>query len=144
MQAWAKRAHRAYPDLPVTTCHDYEIAYKYRYQCGGCSATIGRHSKSLDTQRMACSACSGRFTLLLVLRKHAAAAGGDGGGGGGGGGVASVRKASGFSLFVQQHFARRTATSCASCPGATRRTSRAAAARRQRAQWWRQAWRLRP
>ena len=32
----------------MTTCHAYEIAYKYRYQCVGCGKGVGRHSKSID------------------------------------------------------------------------------------------------
>lgn len=92
-QAWAKRAQRAYPDLAVTTCHNYEIAYKFRYKCQGCSAIIGRHSKSLDTERMACGACRGSLVLLANVR-HAKD-----------GTPIAPRKASGFSLFVKEHFA---------------------------------------
>ena len=30
---WAKAASEAYPDLPVTTCHQYEIHVPFHYQC---------------------------------------------------------------------------------------------------------------
>ena len=30
---WAKAASKAYPDLPVTTCHQYEIHAPFHYQC---------------------------------------------------------------------------------------------------------------
>lgn len=76
--AWADRARAAHPGVPVTTCHNYEINFKYRYVCvgassalaggggrevggevdgriceetmraRGCGAEIGRHSKSID------------------------------------------------------------------------------------------------
>lgn len=62
--AWANRAKSAHPGVPVTTCHSYEINYKYRYVCvgsstadegggagGGCGAEIGRHSKSIDVAK---------------------------------------------------------------------------------------------
>ena len=47
----------AHPGVPITTCHSYDINFKYRYVCvgptpdvegGGCGAEIGRHSKSID------------------------------------------------------------------------------------------------
>jgi hypothetical protein len=30
---WANIASKAYPDLPVTTCHQYEIHVPFHYQC---------------------------------------------------------------------------------------------------------------
>eukprot|EP00961_Rhodomonas_salina_P237500 3210693-Rhodomonas_salina.1 len=29
---WASRCRARYPEMIVTTCHNYEIAYKFRYQ----------------------------------------------------------------------------------------------------------------
>ena len=48
---WAALAARRYPGMEVTTCHNYEIAYKYRWQCQDCHAEYGRHSKSIDVDR---------------------------------------------------------------------------------------------
>ncbi|KAG5192328.1 SprT-like family-domain-containing protein, partial [Tribonema minus] len=92
-KAWARRAQRVYPHLPVTTCHSYDIAYKFRYECQGCKTVIGRHSKSLDTDKMACGACSGRLLLLPTQRVKAD------------GTPVAARQPSGFSLFVKEHFA---------------------------------------
>lgn len=77
--AWADRAKAIHPGVPVSTCHSYEINYKYRYVCvgggkgiedlgrgymdedgvneetlrtRGCGAEIGRHSKSIDIAKM--------------------------------------------------------------------------------------------
>lgn len=30
---WAAKAASAYPGLEVTTCHNYDIHYAYRWQC---------------------------------------------------------------------------------------------------------------
>lgn len=36
---WTHRAERAFPELPtITVCHQYEIEYKYTYQCVLCKA----------------------------------------------------------------------------------------------------------
>ncbi|TSL89834.1 Acidic repeat-containing protein [Bagarius yarrelli] len=62
---YARKATLAHPELPmVTRCHSYDINYKYQYQCSRCKNTIGRHSKSLDTERFACALCTGRLVLL--------------------------------------------------------------------------------
>ncbi|XP_078403103.1 germ cell nuclear acidic protein [Cetorhinus maximus] len=67
---YAQRSILIHPELPmVTRCHTYEINYKYKYQCSKCKNTIGRHSKSLDTQRFACALCTGPLVLLTSMMK---------------------------------------------------------------------------
>ncbi|XP_072519954.1 germ cell nuclear acidic protein [Salminus brasiliensis] len=62
---YARKATLAHPELPmVTRCHSYDINYKYQYQCNRCKNTIGRHSKSLDTEKYVCSLCTGKLVLL--------------------------------------------------------------------------------
>ncbi|KAK3535439.1 hypothetical protein QTP70_016861 [Hemibagrus guttatus] len=62
---YARKATLAHPELPmVTRCHSYDIHYKYQYQCSRCKNMIGRHSKSLDTQRFVCALCTGQLVLL--------------------------------------------------------------------------------
>uniref|UniRef100_W5L4R5 Germ cell nuclear acidic peptidase n=1 Tax=Astyanax mexicanus TaxID=7994 RepID=W5L4R5_ASTMX len=62
---YARKATLAHPELPmVTRCHSYDINYKYQYQCSRCKNTIGRHSKSLDTERFVCALCTGKLVLL--------------------------------------------------------------------------------
>lgn len=62
---YARKATLAHPELPmVTRCHSYDINYKYQYQCSRCKNTIGRHSKSLDTERYVCALCTGKLVLL--------------------------------------------------------------------------------
>ncbi|XP_068596950.1 germ cell nuclear acidic protein [Brachionichthys hirsutus] len=62
---YARKATLAHPELPmVTRCHSYDIKYKFQYRCTRCQNTIGRHSKSLDTQRFVCALCTGQLVLL--------------------------------------------------------------------------------
>ncbi|XP_062380529.1 germ cell nuclear acidic protein-like isoform X2 [Sardina pilchardus] len=62
---FARKATLAHPELPmVSRCHSYDIKYKFQYQCNRCKNTIGRHSKSLDTQRFVCALCTGQLVLL--------------------------------------------------------------------------------
>ncbi|XP_078066478.1 germ cell nuclear acidic protein isoform X2 [Mustelus asterias] len=67
---YAQKSILIHPELPlVTRCHTYEINYKYTYQCSRCKNTIGRHSKSLDTQRFVCALCTGPLVLLSSMLK---------------------------------------------------------------------------
>ncbi|XP_071534384.1 uncharacterized protein [Panulirus ornatus] len=65
-KAWAAKAIHTFPELPpISRCHSYEISCKYTYRCTHCSYSIGRHSKSLDTERKVCGYCHGKFELVL-------------------------------------------------------------------------------
>ncbi|XP_029021867.1 germ cell nuclear acidic protein [Betta splendens] len=69
---YARKATLMHPELPmVTRCHSYDIKYKYQYQCTRCQNTIGRHSKSLDTQRFVCALCTGQLVLLTPTNSRA-------------------------------------------------------------------------
>ncbi|XP_039975933.1 acidic repeat-containing protein [Xiphias gladius] len=69
---YARRATVVHPELPmVTRCHSYDIKYKFQYQCTRCQNTIGRHSKSLDTQRFVCALCTGQLVLLTPSKPRA-------------------------------------------------------------------------
>lgn len=69
---YARKATLAHPELPmVTRCHSYDIKYKFQYQCTRCKNTIGRHSKSLDTQRFVCALCTGQLVLLTPSKSRA-------------------------------------------------------------------------
>ncbi|XP_010072349.1 PREDICTED: acidic repeat-containing protein [Pterocles gutturalis] len=67
---YANKSAVIHPELPVVTrCHSYEINYKFIYECVLCKATIGRHSKSLDTERFVCAFCGGQLLLSQPTRK---------------------------------------------------------------------------
>ncbi|KXS17883.1 hypothetical protein M427DRAFT_96492, partial [Gonapodya prolifera JEL478] len=58
-KSWGAKASRAYPAIEVTTCHSYEIDYKFKYECTGCGKIYGRHSKSINVQVHVCGECKG-------------------------------------------------------------------------------------
>ncbi|XP_054648036.1 germ cell nuclear acidic protein [Dunckerocampus dactyliophorus] len=69
---YARKSTLVHPELPmVTRCHNYDIKYKFKYQCTRCQNTIGRHSKSLDTQRFVCALCTGQLVLLTPSKPRA-------------------------------------------------------------------------
>ncbi|XP_069468447.1 germ cell nuclear acidic protein [Ambystoma mexicanum] len=87
---YARKSTVIHPELPmVTRCHSYEINYKFTYQCTRCTTTIGRHSKSLDTQRFVCALCQGQLVLLQSARK---------------GGTSSSTKLTPFAKFVKENY----------------------------------------
>lgn len=62
-RTWAEKAMSRFPELPVIDrCHGYEIRTKYTYRCEKCGYSVGRHSKSLDTEKKVCGHCHGRFS----------------------------------------------------------------------------------
>lgn len=69
---YARKSTFVHPELPVVTrCHSYDIKYKFQYQCTRCQNTIGRHSKSLDTQRFVCALCTGQLVLMTPSKPRA-------------------------------------------------------------------------
>ena len=89
-KAWGSRVTRAYPDISVTTCHAYEIFYKWKYQCADCQTIIGRHTDSLDCDSNLCGLCQGRLFKLGRFNDD--------------GTPAKPRQATGFSLFVKEKY----------------------------------------
>uniref|UniRef100_A0A1B6DXM7 SprT-like domain-containing protein n=1 Tax=Clastoptera arizonana TaxID=38151 RepID=A0A1B6DXM7_9HEMI len=71
-RAWATKANYRFPELPIIKrCHDYHIVTKYTYKCVDCGYCIGRHSKSLDTNRKRCGYCRGKFEVFLTSKMSA-------------------------------------------------------------------------
>ena len=65
-RTWAEKAMQRFPELPVIDrCHSYQIRTKYTYRCEKCGYSIGRHSKSLDTEKKVCGHCYGKFQLVV-------------------------------------------------------------------------------
>ncbi|KAH7341029.1 SprT-like family-domain-containing protein [Rhizoctonia solani] len=60
---WSDRIMEARPDITISTCHSYEISYKYEWKCssGECGRTYGRHSKSIDPEKQVCGACRSKL-----------------------------------------------------------------------------------
>ncbi|KAL1922550.1 uncharacterized protein VTP21DRAFT_10089 [Calcarisporiella thermophila] len=66
---WATRVMTAYPNLEINTCHNYDIDYKYRWECVSCGKIYGRHSKSIDTSMHGCGVCHGKLRFMERLKK---------------------------------------------------------------------------
>ena len=103
---YAQRAMTVVPGVDVSTCHNYEIFYAYRWACGSCGVEYGRHSKSIDVEKKVCGGCGGRLAFLGRFRRGAdgvveVVAGRLGGGGGD---CSPEKKMSGYSVFVKEHF----------------------------------------
>jgi len=85
-KAWGARVMQVRPDISVTTTHTYEILYKvsrdpaclpmaargltvawcrsqYRWRCKECSVIFGRHSRSIDQDKVGCG-CGGRLAEI--------------------------------------------------------------------------------
>ncbi|XP_047499036.1 uncharacterized protein LOC125045663 [Penaeus chinensis] len=110
-KAWAAKARMAFPELPaISRCHSYEIACKYTYRCIRCSYSIGRHSKSLDTDRKVCGYCYGKFELVVNSQAGRGRGRSQGSESGVGGGTPSQappktpRTPGAFALFVKENY----------------------------------------
>ncbi|KAM4021343.1 germ cell nuclear acidic protein isoform 2-T2 [Anomaloglossus baeobatrachus] len=87
---YARKASLIHPELPmVSRCHTYEINYKFTYECSRCKNTIGRHSKSLDTEKFVCALCKGKLVLQTTTRKD---------------GSSSVNQLTPFAKFVKENY----------------------------------------
>lgn len=61
---WAKTFRDWDHSLIITTCHEYEIRYKFKYSCRDCGQIYGRHSRSIDTSVKVCGECRGGLQLM--------------------------------------------------------------------------------
>ncbi|XP_055607019.1 uncharacterized protein LOC129754802 [Uranotaenia lowii] len=91
---WTHRALAALPMLPpISVCHQYEIEYKYTYQCTLCKAKYNAHTKSKKVENIRCSNCHGKIELFLNKKDKEGST------------VATpVRQAKGFALFVKERY----------------------------------------
>ena len=73
-------------------------------RCVQCGYSIGRHSKSLDTERKVCGHCHGRFQLVLNPGPGASQAGTSGTSGGKAGAPRTPRAPTPFANFVKENY----------------------------------------
>lgn len=65
-KTWASRANCTFPELPkITVCHQYNIEYKYTYQCDLCHSKSYSHSKSKKIENIRCAYCHGSISIYL-------------------------------------------------------------------------------
>ncbi|KAL3897118.1 MAG: hypothetical protein SGCHY_003635, partial [Lobulomycetales sp.] len=72
---WGAVAEKKFPSIKVTTCHSYEINYRFYYTCVNeqCGAQFGRHSKSIDVDRVGCGRCGSRVRFVERTRQDGTA-----------------------------------------------------------------------
>ncbi|KXN87546.1 HMG box-containing protein C19G7.04 [Leucoagaricus sp. SymC.cos] len=69
---WASRVTRKRPDISITTKHNYEISYPYKWECEKCQKIYGRYSNSIRPDECVCGACrEGRLAPLFTVRRKA-------------------------------------------------------------------------
>lgn len=78
---WATRVMEVF-GVEVTTTHNYEVEYRFAWECVACGKEYKRHSKSVDVERDRCGRCNGR---LIQTRP-------------------AVKRMSGYQIFVKQSF----------------------------------------
>ncbi|KAF2666691.1 hypothetical protein BT63DRAFT_315915 [Microthyrium microscopicum] len=86
-KVWASKCTKAFSDrgVEVTTVHNYDIDYKYVWECTKCGIEYKRHSKSIDPEKHACGSCKEILVQIKpVPRKKA--------------------PASGYQLFIKENF----------------------------------------
>ncbi|CAG7846195.1 HMG box-containing protein C19G7.04 [Serendipita indica DSM 11827] len=65
---WASRVMAAFPDVEITTRHDYEIEYKFSWKClnTNCGQVYQRHSNSINVEKHGCH-CGSRLQPQFTL-----------------------------------------------------------------------------
>ncbi|KAJ6788913.1 hypothetical protein PWT90_00124 [Aphanocladium album] len=63
---WATKCSQTFASrgIKVTTKHNYEIDFKYIWQCEDCSSSYKRHSKSINTDKHRCGGCKGKLLQI--------------------------------------------------------------------------------
>jgi germ cell nuclear acidic protein len=91
---WARKVQQVYPNIPVSTCHDYEIFFKFRYRCTNenCGHEYGRHSDSINPAKHGCGKCGSYLVSLGKFNRD--------------GTPASTRKTSAYALYVKHNYDR--------------------------------------
>jgi len=73
---WADAAEASFPDIKVSSCHNYEIHCKFQWKCtnSSCGVVIGRHRKCIDVKRQVCGKCKSKLLYLGEISKEGASA----------------------------------------------------------------------
>ncbi|EPX72546.1 HMG box protein [Schizosaccharomyces octosporus yFS286] len=70
-KAWAKRLMNKFPSIEITSKHNYDIDYKYKWLCinEACNKLYQRHSKSVDPKRHVCALCTSRLVQIAPVAR---------------------------------------------------------------------------
>ncbi|ATY64848.1 SprT family metallopeptidase, putative [Cordyceps militaris CM01] len=69
---WAEKCSQTFASrgIKVTTKHSYQIDFKYVWQCGGCSCSYKRHSKSINPEKHRCGGCQGKLVQIKPVPRN--------------------------------------------------------------------------
>jgi predicted SprT family Zn-dependent metalloprotease len=72
---WGAECTKRFKDrgVKVTSCHSYDIQYKYIWECTICGVIYQRHSKSISVERQRCGSCKGTLVQTRPAPRSAAA-----------------------------------------------------------------------
>ena len=90
---WANKFMCVYNNIDISTCHNYDIFYKYRWQCTECMHIYGRHSNSVDITSKCCGKCSGHLVYLGQFDQKTNAVK-----------QSTSRPATGFALYMKNNY----------------------------------------
>ena len=75
IKAWAGKVTRAFGGrgIEVTTKHNYDIDFKYVWECTACGLEFKRHSKSIHIDRDRCGVCKSHLRQTKPVPRAAPA-----------------------------------------------------------------------
>lgn len=68
-KSWASKITCRYPDIQVSTRHNYQIMHPYQWRCTLCSKVYGRYSKSIKPEECTCGVCKVGKLVPLFARQ---------------------------------------------------------------------------
>ncbi|CAK9840273.1 protein-DNA covalent cross-linking repair protein [Schizosaccharomyces pombe] len=71
-KAWGKRIMNNMPYIEITSKHNYDIDFKYKWLCINekCNKLYGRHSKSINPQKQVCRLCKSQIKQICPKIKQ--------------------------------------------------------------------------
>ncbi|KAH7104689.1 SprT-like family-domain-containing protein [Auriculariales sp. MPI-PUGE-AT-0066] len=66
--AWTDKVMRYRRDICISTRHEYEISCPYNWKCTSCTNKFGRHSKSINPEKVMCP-CGGMLEAMFETKK---------------------------------------------------------------------------
>lgn len=91
-KVWARKCTETFGarGISVTTKHNYDIDYKYVWQCTNCDQEFQRHSKSIDPAKHQCGVCNSKLVQIKPVPKLSAT---------------GEKKVTNYQQFVKDHMA---------------------------------------
>lgn len=102
-KSWAAKVTRVFGEsrgIEVTTKHNYDIDFKYVWECTACGLEFKRHSKSIHPDRHRCGSCKSALKQTKPVPRKSGGGGGTTGEGGKDG--VAIKKESEYQRFMKE------------------------------------------